>query len=104
MNMNVVSLFPTLSASVSQGASLDSVAALPFHAECPQLGEQVGLWWLWGQLLGGSPGANLTPSRRSLATRSLWRSLGSGLGFSSLDVESSGMGVHFWLAGFGHWA
>lgn len=43
MSMNVVSLFPTLPASMSQGASPDSRAALPFHASRPQLEEQAGL-------------------------------------------------------------
>lgn len=60
--------------------------------------------WARGQPMGGSAGANLTAGVWSLATRSLRSSLGSGLGFSSSDVESSGMGVHFCLSGFGHWA
>lgn len=44
MSMNVVSLFPTVSASVSQDTSLDFGAALPFHTQRPQLYIQAGPW------------------------------------------------------------
>lgn len=39
-----------------------------------------------------------------LGTDPLWRGLSSGLGFSSSDAESNGVGAYLWLPGFGPWA
>lgn len=80
--MNVVSLFPTLPASMSQGASPDSRAALPFHASRPQLEEQAGLRWPWLSL-GTADGRERwrKPDRRRVITGHSLPSKQSGLRF-----------------------
>lgn len=101
MSMNVVSLFPTLCIHVSRCVSWfhgsPSFPALPFHALCPQLAEQAGPWdnrWEGAleQTRCAGAGHLLLVEQSGLRTR------------ICLDVESSEMGVHFCLSGFGPWA
>lgn len=54
--------------------------------------------------MGGSAGANLTAGMQLLGTDPLWSGLSSGLGFSSSDAESNGVGGYLRLPGFGPWA
>lgn len=91
MNTNVVSLFPTLSASLSRGGFHGGPSP---HASCPQLAEQAGPGDSDGRELCSKPGCHSLPLEQS--------GLRAGTG---LGVESSGMGVHWlvWTLGMSEW-
>lgn len=97
MNMNVASLFPTLPASLSWGAS-------QFHGSpsFPCLASPAGRAG-WAAVTAAEPGDSwwegVLEQTWPLACGH-WSSLGSGLRFSSLDEESSGMGVYALLSGW----
>lgn len=107
MNMNVVSLFPTLSLH----RCLKALLLISWHhflstscvlsCKC-RLGWS-GHGWAWGQLMGGSAGANLITSVQSLGSDPLEAARDKDCDFQARMQRAMGWVHYFWVSGFGRW-